>query len=430
LLRLPIAAAFRGAPAGSPRRAAHHLLLWIGVGIAITLAIGQDGLLINNARDGTSALLEFWSPRWELWSLAPSFIGQHWTTAWLYLIWWLAIAAGAAVLLSRMRATRPGVSALAAFLTFGAALMLIAITVSRLPSGRVEARTIDLGARSRLVALDGFDARARPASMIYDPLRKGAAADTLPGLVLGVKPLQRSDPQPVRVIHNGRFSLPAGTYDIAVQFGDRPPDRALPLSLQIGRNGPPLETWNLQAHPRQRWQTTLWLPVDANFVGLRGPVEFERAIESITITPTRVVDAGARPLVPVVLAAARYQAAAIFFHDEQLYPEPQGFWTIGGGASHVTVAAPPGQSSPVVVRMHPGAKPNNVTLSTFGWQQHYELVPGQAVEVKLPQFAGGVVPLTFATESGFYPRDIDPQSNDPRFLGAWVEVKTGQAVTP
>ena len=97
LLMLPIAAAFRSAPAGSPRRAAQHLLLWIGVGIAITLAIGQDGLLINNARDGTSALLDFWSPRWELWSLAPSFIGQHWTIAWLHLTWWLAIAAGAAV---------------------------------------------------------------------------------------------------------------------------------------------------------------------------------------------------------------------------------------------------------------------------------------------------------------------------------------------
>ena len=73
---LPIAVAFRSAPAGSPRRAAQHLLLWIGVGIAITLAVGQDGLLINNARDGTSALLDFWSPRWELWSLAPTFIGR------------------------------------------------------------------------------------------------------------------------------------------------------------------------------------------------------------------------------------------------------------------------------------------------------------------------------------------------------------------
>jgi hypothetical protein len=83
LLMLPIAMAFRSTPAGSPSRAAQHLLLWLGVGIAITLAVGQDGLLINNGRDGTSALLEFWSPRWELWSLAPSFIGQHWLNAWL-----------------------------------------------------------------------------------------------------------------------------------------------------------------------------------------------------------------------------------------------------------------------------------------------------------------------------------------------------------
>jgi hypothetical protein len=62
----------------------------------------------------------------------------------------------------------------------------------------------------------------------------------------------------------------------------------------------------MQPQPRERWQTTLWLPVDASFVGLRGPVDFERAIESITITPIAVVDAGARPLVPVVLAAANY----------------------------------------------------------------------------------------------------------------------------
>ena len=229
--------------------------------------------------------------------------------------------------------------------------------------------------------------------------------------------LLRGDRTPLHLIHNGRFSLPAGTYNIAVQFGDRPPDRALPLSLQIGRNGPPLQTWTMQPQPRERWQTTLWLPVDASFVGLRGAVEFERAIESITITPIAVVDAGARPLVPTVLAAANYQAAAVYFHDEQLYPEAQGFWTIGGRSSHVTVAAPPGQTLPVVVRIHPGAKTNSLTLSTFGWQRHYQLVPGQAVEVELPQFASGVVPLTIAAETGFYPRDIDPASTDRRFLG-------------
>jgi len=45
-------------------------------------------------------------------------------------------------------------------------------------------------------------------------------------------------------------------------------------------------------------------------------------------------------------------------------------------------------------------------------------------------FASGVVPLTITTETGFYPHDIDPQSTDRRFLGVWVEVKTGPAATP
>ena len=73
--------------------------------------------------------------------------------------------------------------------------------------------------------------------------------------------------------------------------------------------------------------------------------------------------------------------------------------------------------------MHPGAKPNTVTVSTFGWKRSFDLVPGQSVEVELPQFATGVVPLTIAAETGFYPRDIDPKSTDRRFLGVWVEVK-------
>ena len=427
LLMLPIAAAFRSSPAGSPRRAAHHLLLWLGAGIAVTLAIGQDGLLINNARDGTSALLDFWSPRWELWSLAPSFIGQHWTIAWLFTTWWLAIAFGGAFVLARTRSSRAGMSALFAFATFTIGLVAIAITVPWLPSGRAEARKIDLSARARLAALDGFDARARPASVVYDPLHKGAAVDALPQLVLGVKPMQRSDPQPVRVIHNGRFSLPAGTYEVAVQFNDRPPAQPMPLSMQIGRNGPPMQTWTLQPQPRERWQTELWLAADASFVGLRAANELERAIESITITPKTIVDAGARPLVPTVLAAANYPGATFYFHTEQLYPEPQGFWTIGGQSSQFTVATPPGQTAPVILRMHPGATANSITISTFGWQHSYDLVPGQSAEVELPQFASGVVPLTITAETGFYPRDADPASTDRRFLGVWVEVKPSSA---
>jgi hypothetical protein len=429
LLMLPIAMAFRSAPVATPRRAAQHLLLWISIGIAITLAVAENGLLINNNRDGTSALLDFWSPRWELWALAPTFVAPAWTlTAWIHTAWWLAIAAAAATLLMRVRSTRAGPSALIAVATFGAALVIIALTMPLLPAGPPVPR-IDLGARSRLAALDGFDARARPASMIYDPLRKGAAVDALPQLILAVHPMQRSDPQPVRVVHNGRFSLPAGTYTIAVDFNERTFDRAFPLSLQIGRNGPPLHTWPLQPQPKQHWETTLWLPVDANFVGLRGGPELERAIAAITITPTAVVDSGDRPRVPVVLSAASYPAASVFFHEEQMYPEPQGFWTMGAQVSGMTVAVPAGQATPVTVRVHSGATPNRATFATFGWQQTVELAPGVATEVELPMFPSGVIPLTIEVESGFYPKDADPKSTDSRFLGIWVELKPPGSTT-
>ena len=428
LLMLPIASAFRSAQMGSPLRAAHHLLLWISIGIAITMAIGQDGLLINNARDGTSTLLEFWSPRWELWTLAPTFIRQPWPVALLYAAWWLLVAFAAAFVLSRVRAASAGVSALMAAATLAAALIVIAMTMPLLPPGWQTPR-VDLGARARLAALDGFDARVRPAAMVYDPLRRGASSEVVPQLTLAVKPQQRTDRQPIRVLHNGRFALPAGTYRIEVAFNDRAAGQTWPLSLQVGRVGPPLESWNIEAQPGQVWSTTLWLPVNASFVGLRGPAEAERAIDAITITPTAVVDAGSRPIVPVVFAAAHYDGASLFFHDERMYPEPTGFWALGRRTADITVATPPDRATPVVLRIHSGGKANTVTFSTFGWQQEFSLVPGQAAEVELPTMAGGVVPLTIATDDGFYPRELDASSTDPRFLGIWIEVKSTAAGT-
>lgn len=422
LLALPIAAAFRAAPAGSARRAGQHLLLWTSVAIAITLTVAQDGLLINNGRDGTSALLEYWSPRWALWTLAPSFIHHGAATAWLHSLWWLVLAAAAGALLSRWRDPRPGAAGLAAAAVCAGALAVVAVTFPMLPADPPWPQ-VDLGARSRLAALDGFDTRVRPAAVIYDPLRKGAAGDVLPQFSLGVRPLQRTSPQPVRVIHNGRFSLPAGTYTVDVSFGDQVPPEPMPLSLQIGRVGPPFQSWSLKPVPGETWHTSLWLPVDAAFVGLRGSAEMERAITAISITPTAVVDAGARPLLPPVLSAASYPGASFFFHMEQMYPETEGFWTVGGGAADVTLAVPPERSTPVVLRIHSGGQANTATISTFGWRRRYMLTPGHVVDVELPAATGGVLPLTITTTSGFSPRDLDPASGDPRFLGVWVEVK-------
>ena len=424
LLMLPIAVAFRAAPAGSPRRAAQHLLLWVGAGIAATLVFAQQGLIINNARDGSSALLEYWAPRWALWTLAPSFIAGSWLRAYADAAWWVLVAAGASLVLAKVRTARAGASALVAFGTLTAALLIIMLGQPLITGASVP--PIDLSTRARLTALDGFDARAQPTSILYTPLKTGDATAVLPQLQLSVRAGQRSDPQPVRVIHNGRFSLPAGTYTVAVHFNSRGLDRPEPLSLQIGRNGPPMQTWTVDGHPKQLWQTSLWLPVDANFVGLRGSPDAERAIDAITITPTSVVNAGARPHIPLVLSAAIYPAANLYFHSEQTYPEAAGFWTRGKQGTQFTVAIPPGQRETVVLRLHPGSKENAATVSTFGWQQHVSLKPGDAAEIELPTFATGVIPVSIDAEGGFFPRDFDPGSNDRRFLGFWVEVKKGK----
>ena len=421
LLAVPIATAFRSAPSGSPRRAGQHLLLWLSVGIALTLAVAQDGLLINNLRDGTSALLEYWSPRWELWALAPTFILHTAPIAWVHTLWWLAVTAGAGWFLATRKTAEPGRAALIAMATVAVALIIVAVTLPFLPAGAAMPR-VDLGARSRLASIDGFDARVRPAVVIYDPLRKVSATAVLPQLRLGVAPSQRTDPQPIRVLHNGRFSLPAGTYNIDVTFGDQVPPRPTPFSLQIGRVGPPLQTWTLQPTPGETWHTSLWLGVDAGFVGFRGPVDIERAITAITITPTAVVDAGARPHLGEVLSAATYGGTMFYFHNEQMYLEQTGFWTIGKRSTEVTVAVTPQRAAPVVLRIHGGAQANHATITTFGWRREFDLVPGQAAEVELPVVAGGAIPLTIATDNGFSPKQFDPSSTDPRFLGIWVEI--------
>jgi hypothetical protein len=421
-LALPIAAAVRAAPAGSARRAAQHLLLWVSVGIAITLVAAEGGLLVNNARDGSSALLEWWLPRWDVWTLAPSFVHRDAPLALAHTAVWLAVAAVAARGLGRLRLAGPGAGALAASLTFGAALIAVAAVMPWLPAYGGDTPHANLRARARLPALDAFDRRALPAALVFDPLREMDAAGVIPLLRLEVEPGLRADPQPVRVIHNGRFTLPAGRYDIDVRFADQVPPASLPLALQLGRVGPPFETWSVDVRSGEHWHATLDLAIDASFVGLRATPELERAVAAITITPSDIVDAGVRPKVPPMLSAARYRGVDVFLHDEKLYPEEHGFWALGRRTSMATLATAEGSTKPVVLLVHSGSAANRVTFSTSGWQEVANLVPGTPATITLPPAEFRVIPLTISTDNGFSPRGIDPSSRDPRFLGAWIEI--------
>ncbi len=420
VLAMPMAAAFAAAPPGSARRAAQHLLLWVGVGILGTLTFAQEGLLIANGRDGTSSLLGWWAPRWELWTLAPSFIHHEAPTALAHALVWLLIAAAAAVLLRRWRTGQPAHAALGAFGVFGGALLAVSLILPLLPDDPAMPR-VDLAARSRLAALDRYDSRALPAAVVFDPLRRTAAAELLPLMTLGVSPGLRPDPQPVRVIHNGRFSLPAGRYRLDVTFdagasGTGPGS----LALQIGRIGAPLDTWTVDpaAGP---WSTIVDLPVDAAFVGLRGSREMEAAIRAILFTPLHIVDEGRRPRIGPVLGAARYAGGLVFLHDDQVNPEPEGFWIAGRRATRVSVAPIDPAAAPTLL-LRSDTDQNRVTLRTHGWVRTLDLRRGVTEEVTLPAGDNGVVDVTILASDGFVPIERDPTSRDRRFLGVWVEL--------
>ena len=426
ILMLPMAVQFGSTATVPARRAAQHVLVWLGVAVCGILLVAQEGLLVNNGRDGTSSLFEWLSPRWPLWQLAPSFIAHEASRALLDATVWLAAVVAGSWGLGRLRPASRGAAALAALTSAAAVLVLGAAGMRALPAHHLPLSDINLAARSRLSALDTFDRVTRPLAVRYAPLRvSGLSGDLESSLAVRVTPGLRPEPQPVRVLHNGRFSLPAGHYRVVVRWDARNPLPARAgstIALQVGRIGNPLRTWTVTPAPGGTWQDEFWLPVDAGFVGFRGTAEIERSIAELRIEAIDVVDAGARTATPQVLAAAVFGTLVVAFHDEQLYPEANGFWTTGERLARVTIACADGCRSGVLLRVHSGKRPNHLHLATHGWEHDVDLAGEQLVDVRVPPpAAGSIIVLEARTTTGFVPIEIDPSIRDRRYLGAWIE---------
>lgn len=418
LLAWPMAFAFAAAVQGSAQRAAQHLLLWASIGVSGVLCFAQNGLLTANGRDGTSSLLEYLSPRWPAWSLAPSFIYHEAWTALAQTAVWLILAGAAAAVVARWRAAHAGTASLAAAATAAAAMVVAVVMMPRLPLSPPWP-ALELATRARLPLLDDFDRRALPVAIAYTPFTPTSAATLLPSATVEVTPGARTDPQPVRVLHNGRFSLPAGSYRIEVTWsGTRGGEQ---LGLQVGRTGGALQVWPVEARAGETWSREITLPVDASFIGLRGTPELERSIGRIRFVPLDVVDASQRPRGPAVIAASQSGPASIFYVDTNASPEETGFWVWGQRVTRVIMRRTSGDG-PLVLKVHSGPIANRLHLSAPGFRETVLLAPDAPQQVEVPMGEAGAVTLEFRTDLAFVPRDTQPGSNDDRGLGAWVEV--------
>jgi hypothetical protein len=270
--------------------------------------------------------------------------------------------------------------------------------------------------------LDHFDRGTRPVALVYDPLRR-IESNTVPSLFsLSATPGLRLARQPVPLLFNARFALPAGRY--AAELRPAAPDSAEAsgeLALQVGRIGDPLVRWQVQLGPSRSWKGEFSLPIDASFVGFRAAPSIAEAAGELRVRPLAVVDARRRVDVDQVLGAATYGQATVYFHDENVWPEREGLWTRGASAVPLTMVST--GASRVKVNVRSGARANRVTLDAGGWRREIDLQPGMTREVELPgDGRGGVIALRVTSASGFTPADTTPGSTDRRFLGCWIEV--------
>lgn len=417
LLAPPIAWLYARLPRESLSRAGAQVLLLFS--IAVTLAIVMVFVPVRQEADGSSGLLHWMSPTWQVWSEAPTYVVGPAGAATARVLVWLAVFGIVAWIFSRRRTSSAGRAALAA--TTSVTLLFAALVSATSVTMSDSTRRFDVEQRVVFLLLETFDPIARPIAVRYDPFSIVSPAE-LPSLfTASAVPGERTNPQPVRVVLNARFRLPAGRYALDLKGSDAA--GSVPkatMALQLGRAGRPIETWPLMLRPGEHTRREFDVPLDAEFVGFRAARQVESTIAELRVSPLTVVETRKRVPAGTILAASVFPPARVFFHDSSSYPETEGFWVRGGTTARITLLKSRESDQGILLAVHSGPRPNVATLATPGWSHKLELVPGVTERVIVPTREGErFIPLTIATTGGFVPAEIEP-SRDRRLLGAWI----------
>ncbi|MGH9889719.1 MAG: hypothetical protein ACREBE_29595, partial [bacterium] len=420
LFGIPIASLFASAEARPSARAGFHVLLASSLAIAVTLVVVQGGALLHNDRDASAVLLDWASPTWPLSSAFPSFLSASLFGAIGRTLAWLALAALVAWVVQLLGTREFGRAALATIglgFTGAVALVSLANTATMLPA------ELAPEGRARAPLLDRFDAERRPTTILYNPLSRIASSDALSLVSLVARPGLRRAPQPIDLLWNARFALPAGEYRVRLTRNGASANADTTLALQIGRTGPPLELWDVAGAV---WEHRFVLPIDAVLVGFRARQNLEKGDGELRLTPTHVVDEGRRIARPPLIGARRYGGVAVYFHDDLVFAETTGYWTRGRTTAQVTYAKSADSSPAIDVVVRCGPVANRVTLSMPGWEEQLAIGPGEARHVAiptrvLPDIGVRLAPLEISVRQGFVPADVDRAATDRRFLGCWIE---------
>ncbi|MGH9163174.1 MAG: hypothetical protein ACRD2X_24700, partial [Vicinamibacteraceae bacterium] len=402
-------------------RAVHRLLLWLGLAIAVTLGLAQQGLLLNAGRDGTSQLLDYLSSVWPLSSLLPTFIASSVAQALTKTACWVAVALAVGWVLKRADgqpalAARPRLVAIAAM---GGALVLLSLLVPLVAGRPASTVASAIGSRTDVSLLDDFDSTARPWAIRYDPMRLVQPRDVPSLFTLTVHPAPGQLPE--RGLLGARLSLPAGRYRVDLRStATRGAVVSGEFGLRVGRLGGSVVRWPVDLAPGERWHAEFELPIDVSYVGFVGDAALERLSPAVSVTPLAVVSMYDRQPRREVASAHRYGAAQVLAHDHRAWLESTGLWVQGRASVPLTVWRPGSRRARLV--MNARLVPVTVTAVTATTRERHSLGLGDSADIWVPLDRRGVGYVVITSSDGVVPATINPRSGDERYLGCWIEI--------
>jgi hypothetical protein len=401
---------------GVAGRAALAACLLVSLAVAFIGVAVPGRQLLFSAPHGYSRLIETMQAGSPLASALPTFTDENWRAPLRLLLPW-AVAGLVSLIVVRTWGTRRAIP-LATFwtVTLGAVTFGLAGSIVAGRAGAPDrAEVVDRGLLSLMDAYDG----ARLLGFDYSSWMRLDQQQVIGVSTLAVPRRPNTPVEDARRLE-GPFELPPGRYESRVWFeGGTSRDGEAFLSLEnrliLARTGVPLANPALMS-------LDLLVP-GGIWVGLSSE-EAARAVSRVDIVPQYLVPRSERPAehIHAIEPIANHPLAYIAYADANTFPEGGIFWTRDTHEGDVFVA--PAGATMLVLTLYPGPVGGRVSLRVGGQHLEVNLSRDETRQIEVPVPDGmRLVPLSVQASGTFRPADVDPRSDDVRWLGCQVRIE-------